>query len=418
MLRRRNSSFGLASVNQTPFALTTATTILLFSLIGPVSSCPDGCACVINDHVICNSGGLSSIPSNIPSATQYISLNDNPIQNLSSDSFRGLPQLKFIYIEKSNISQISPYAFRGLPVNYMEEIALLKNPLDHLASYSLASLKGVSRIDLSYNRISVIQANAFHGCENVREISLIGNPLKVIESNAFTNLNHVQFFHLPKGISVIEKDAFNGLQHVQMLRLDNMTANELGPFTFRGLTNVGSLEIRGSHVGVIRKNAFSGLKIVDHLGIDHCSLEKVEKDAFVGLQNVSDFFINANVIDSVENHAFWGLETTKDQAIKRLNFTENHIPCDCQLHYVVENFEKSAPDFISHNYCHFPKETKGLLVSHIQLELLDECPSETPVIQPSIIDHSQPEEEEEEEEEGNPDFHHSINKKMFGAGHF
>ncbi|GAB6029294.1 hypothetical protein CHUAL_005059 [Chamberlinius hualienensis] len=329
--------------------------------------CPVGCACVIGGQVICNYGGLTEVPENLPSTTRHLSLNENHIGELRADAFQELIEIQSIHLDNNNITTIAPYSFRG--VKDADEITLQNNPLDHLPSYSFSDMDNVGRVYLSYNRISSIHANAFYGSKNIREISLIGNPLKRIESHAFSGLQHIRFFYFPKGLTTIESDAFNGLANVGMLRLENVTTATIQSYAFRGLTNVSGIEIRSSLVGTIEAEAFGGLKNVDHLGFNHNRIGLIQSNAFEGMHRLINLVFEDNIVDEINQDSL-------DDIIKakRLSFTNNQLPCDCQLKYLQKVFLKLEDDEV--NYCNFPAEAIGNQTADFNLDEIEIC--ETP----------------------------------------
>lgn len=325
--------------------------------------------------MICNQGGLDAIPDDLPATTKYLSLGENGIREVAIDAFQGLRHLKSVRLDNNSITAVARFAFRGL--NDVDEISLQKNPLDHLGSYSFAELRHVARLYLGYNRIATIDANAFYDSNNIRELSLVGNPLTVIRSNAFANLVGVQFFYFPTGIRRIESNAFKGLKDVGMLRLERMDMTEMESRTFFGLSGVAGLEIRGSQIGVIAGGAFEGLSGVDYLNVEANTVGEIRKNAFKGIRQVGVLTMLKNAIETVDDGALQGLaEAAKGN---RINFTDNHVSCDCRLRGLARELAKMAPDFADNNYCQFPEDLAGERASVVDIDELSDCPTASPL---------------------------------------
>lgn len=57
----------------------------------------------------------------------------------------------------------------------MEELSLQNNPLTVLASYSFSGLQHIQFLNLGYNRIQSIEANAFAGTYHESSLEVISN---------------------------------------------------------------------------------------------------------------------------------------------------------------------------------------------------------------------------------------------------
>ncbi|XP_008203591.2 leucine-rich repeat-containing protein 70 isoform X1 [Nasonia vitripennis] len=329
--------------------------------------CIPQCMCLSNTQILCNTGGLRDIPTSLPSNLEELSLSKNEFGTIRNDAFSQLRHLKKLYLDGNVIQEIRPFAFRGL--NKLLALSIQYTPLSYIGEFSFAALQNVSGIVLSHNKIAHIKANAFAGSSHIGIIVLSNNPLKSIHSHAFSGLTYVGHLVLPGGIKSIEPDAFNGLEQVGQLKMTFMDLEGVKPYTFRGLKNVNHLLIQTSDLGVIHKDAFFGLEHIDQLNIVSNKIDAIEE-----FHLASNFSIN--VLHFHKNHV---LKAPKygdaSFRVNRISTEENHFPCDCQIHLVLESdfVNGSVDEFRRHNFCISTAEFNGKPMSVVDLESIASC---------------------------------------------
>jgi Leucine-rich repeat (LRR) protein len=320
--------------------------------------------------VLCNTGGLTEIPiKSLPSTVEHLSLSKNHFPVIKSDAFAGLRGLKKLSLDANNISVIKPFAFRGLP--RLRELSIQHTPLTTVAQFSFAGLQNITTILLGYNRIQRVEGYAFAGTSNVRLLYLKYNPLHRLESSAFSGLSNVERLLFPSGIRVVEPDAFTGLDTVGYLQLAFMDLPYLKPFTFRGLSHVHILGIHDSDLGVIRPGAFEGMTQIGVLSLKNNKIDAIQELSLRPANRIK-------VLTFRGNHL---LETPRSgaviiQGVEELNVIDNHFPCDCRIHTLLDSplaNDTTGIDFRSKNYCISPLEVNGKAMSDLDLDSIGRC---------------------------------------------
>ncbi|XP_035984866.1 toll-like receptor 5 [Fundulus heteroclitus] len=177
-------------------------------------------------------------------------------------------------------------AFNGLDISSsgmnLEKLTLFfrairGTPIAHLkCSGSLGK-------DFSYKNIEDPDKDTFQGLENssVNNFDLSGNRIFALKTGVFRALKDAKMIDVSRNkINVIEKNAFIGLQ-TNLLRL-NLSSNLLGEIlsqTFSGLTELLILDLSNNHIGVLEHNAFRGLPQLQHLYLTGNSLRHMESPA-------------------------------------------------------------------------------------------------------------------------------------------
>jgi Leucine-rich repeat (LRR) protein len=277
--------------------------------------------------------------------------------------------LKKLSLDGNNISVIKPFAFRGLP--RLRELSIQHTPLTTVAQFSFAGLQNISTIALGYNRIQRVEGYAFAGTSNVRWLLLTNNPLHRVDSSAFSGLSNVERLIVPSGIRSVEPDAFTGLDTVGLLKLAFMDLSSLKAFTFRGLSHVHVLAILDSDLGIIRAGAFEGMTQIGILNLKNNKIDAIQE---LNLRP-------ANRIKIIHFHGNHLLETplpgaVSIQGVQELNVIENHFPCDCHIHTLLDSplaNDTTGIDFRSKNYCISPLEVNGKPISDLDLDSIGRC---------------------------------------------
>ena len=71
-------------------------------------------------EVLCNGGGLTQIPDDLPTSVEHLSLTKNKISELPTDAFRRFKRLRKLYLDGNAITSIKQFAFRGL--SHLQEV--------------------------------------------------------------------------------------------------------------------------------------------------------------------------------------------------------------------------------------------------------------------------------------------------------
>lgn len=158
-------------------------------------------------------------------------------------------------------------------------------------------------------------------------------------------------------------------QEVNLMKLTYMDLTGLMPFTFRGLLNVTSLCIQDSDLGVVQRDAFTGMRYVDKLIILNNKIDAIE-----GLHLTIETAVN--ILRLHGNHILRAPH--KGDAIfnvRELSARENHFPCDCQIHLILESdfANGSISAFRQNNYCISPIEYNGKPMSAVDSDSIARC---------------------------------------------
>uniref|UniRef100_A0A224YXI4 Peroxidase n=1 Tax=Rhipicephalus zambeziensis TaxID=60191 RepID=A0A224YXI4_9ACAR len=124
-------------------------------------------------------------------------------------------------------------------------------------------------LDLRFNNIQRIPANAFQNLPNLDALMLDNNQLQIIENQAFEKLRNLRHLFLSKNrIRSIEDDAFSGLHQLEQLSLQENELGEIAEAPFRILLSLERLHLNDNHIRTVQKGALQNLRQLRRLRLD------------------------------------------------------------------------------------------------------------------------------------------------------
>ncbi|XP_078093354.1 leucine-rich repeat-containing protein 4C [Mustelus asterias] len=165
---------------------------------------------------------LTTVPSG---AFEYLSklrelwLRNNPIESIPSYAFNRVPSLRRLDLgELKKLEYISDAAFEGL-IN----LRYLNLGMCNLVEIpNLTPLIKLEELELSGNRLEVIQPGSFQGLTNLRKLWLMHAQIQLIERNAFDDLQSLEELNLShNNLTSLPHDLFTPLHRLERVHLNH-----------------------------------------------------------------------------------------------------------------------------------------------------------------------------------------------------
>ncbi|KAM9845979.1 amphoterin-induced protein 2-like [Aulostomus maculatus] len=157
-----------------------AALLLSLCLVFPLSvaTCPPYCLCA-SDIISCSGRNLSTLPSDLPSYATRLDLSHNTLTVLPADWIsKPFDRLAALVLGRNCISQIEPNTFIVTP--HLLHLDLSSNRLTVLNSSIFTWLKELKELLLFGNQIVQINHGAFSGLQNLLKLYLSGNRLTAL----------------------------------------------------------------------------------------------------------------------------------------------------------------------------------------------------------------------------------------------
>ncbi|CAL4067119.1 unnamed protein product, partial [Meganyctiphanes norvegica] len=257
--------------------------------------------------------GLSSLVS--------LDLSNNELVALPEDAFIHIPSLMYLLARNNSLSVLAPGLFSQL--SHLVELDLSHNDLqsEWLTSSIFQGLIRLMRLDLSYNKISHLNAQVFRDLYTVQVLQFSHNNLKTIPAAAFsacTNLHRLDlsFNHL----TMISDRTFQGLNVLSHLALDNNSIDEITPNGLNNLTILKDLNLNGNKLTSFPE-AIVHLKYLETLDLGENLIRTLNRIPVKGLDKLYGLRLTGNIIKgNISKNTFLDIPN-----LKVLNLAKNEI---------------------------------------------------------------------------------------------
>ncbi|XP_019697372.2 uncharacterized protein LOC109503934 isoform X1 [Harpegnathos saltator] len=285
-------------------------------------------------------------------------INNSTIGVLRNGSFAAL-KINNIQLSGCHIGTIEPEAFKGQE-NHLRSLNLKDNELAEIPSINLKSLRNLTVLDLSMNRITRVNENAFAGTKLItlklsdNEVTLAAGSFRGLERTLKNlNLKGTRQKKVP--------DALRGLSTLAFLDLSQNSIRELpgtsGTKAFEGLDSLTGLNLERNLIQSIGPDAFFGIKnTLSSLSLLNNLIPDFPTAAINSVYDLRVLDIGFNLITELPVNAFQRnpsitllaidgnpLSTVPEEALARLNGTLRGLSlggrfliCDCRLRWIVE----------------------------------------------------------------------------------
>nr|XP_036874996.1 leucine-rich repeats and immunoglobulin-like domains protein 1 isoform X2 [Manis javanica] len=334
-----------------------------------------------------------------------LNLASNRIGTLESGAFDGLSRsLVMLRLSKNRITQLPVKAFK-LP--RLTQLDLSRNRIRLIEGLTFQGLDSLEVLKLQRNNISKLTDGAFWGLSKMHVLHLEYNSLVEVNSGSLYGLTALHQFHLSNNsISRINRDGWSFCQKLHELVLSFNNLTRLDEESLADLSSLSILRLSHNAISHVAEGAFKGLKSLRVLDLDHNEISGTIEDtsgAFTGLESLSKLTLFENKIKSVAKRAFSGLEGLEhlnlggnairsvqfDAFVKMKNLRELHISsdsllCDCQLKWLPPWLLGRMLHVFVTATCAHPEALKGQSIFSVPPEsfVCDDLPKPQIITQP------------------------------------
>ena len=231
------------------------------SLVALQSSCLCGLSPQLQLSVQCTDTNFDILSTALSqyardAAIDLVYINNSDVSQLADNSFRGL-KISNLQINNAKLSKISANAFRGLE-DTLQGLNLADNDLSEIPVETLRTLRLLTSLDLTNNRIQYVPNNAFVTIR-LKTLKLSDNNLTLAEG-AFNgleqslknvNLKGCHLKEVPKALSKLAGLAF--------LDLAQNTIRDLGSGELAGLASLTALNLERNVIQTLKPDVFYGV---------------------------------------------------------------------------------------------------------------------------------------------------------------
>lgn len=295
--------------------------------------CPISCSC-LGTFVDCSKRKLNHVPNPLPIWCETLDLSENSIDEILPGSFRGLVNLKKLYLTKNQLKFVSSNLFSDIQVpntltihkchtpqlqeikfdnNLFNEFPHLiglenlttinfnHNNIDSLVNASTDWYPNLQTIELNSNKVSNIPSGFFSNSSKITHLYLTNNRIVTFDKGAFDNLTSLEVLKLTKNrIIALPKELLRNLRNLKELDLTRNKMTSIEGLTFNGLESLHTLKLRRNDLLNLYDGSFWGLNNIQYLHLDHNNLSLVRKGWLYGLTSLKMLSLSHNQISEVD----------------------------------------------------------------------------------------------------------------------
>ena len=166
--------------------------VLLFATTSGQDECPDMCVCQ-DTHVTCS--GLNQVPSSLPIHTTHLDLNHNRIHTLDIGKVASLYQLEHLNLSYNRLQVIEPLSLSNCTL--LVSIDLSHNHLVDLPTDLVRGLTQLRHLNLSHNTLRFDKPFYQNDIEcHLKSLDLSHNDMRDLKDNVFHLFSTVENFIL------------------------------------------------------------------------------------------------------------------------------------------------------------------------------------------------------------------------------
>ncbi|XP_008561795.1 PREDICTED: toll-like receptor 3 [Galeopterus variegatus] len=242
---------------------------------------------------------------------EYLNMEDNDIPDIKSNMFTGLINLKYLSLSNSftSLRTLTNETFLSLAGSPLHTLNLTKNKISKIESGAFSWLGHLKTLDLGLNEIGQeLTGQEWRGLENIFEIYLSYNKYLQLTSSSFALVPSLQRL---------------------MLRRVALTNVDSSPSPFHPLHNLIILDLSNNNIANINDEMLEGLKKLEILDLQHNNLARLWKHAnpggpvyfLKGLSHLHILNLESNGFDEIPAEVFKDLSELKsiDLGLNNLN---------------------------------------------------------------------------------------------------
>ncbi len=150
---------------------------------------------------------------------------------------------------------------------------------------------------MSYNVIHTIESNTFLGMVQLKQMCLNNNQITILKDSAFKILNTtLEYLDLSfNRLEIIDKNNFKSLFLLSELKLNDNLIRAIVDNSFEKLSLLKSLDLSHNRLTSIRKQTFSGLRQIEIINLEYNHIYEFNIDTLESLNNLKELNLKNNL---------------------------------------------------------------------------------------------------------------------------
>ncbi|XP_076622145.1 leucine-rich repeat-containing G protein-coupled receptor 3 [Colletes latitarsis] len=268
--------------------------------------------------------GYFEIPQNLSSQTTAITLYDSSIKRVPRDAFARYPEIRILYLDGTDISEIEIGAFRHLKKLYW--LMLENNKISELLPGHFTDLNNLESLKANKNRITVADFSDLKGSDILTFIDLSENLLtsKTLKLPYLPALNEIYLDE--NKFDAIPDTLFVGCPTLRLLSMQKNAIRTIEEETFRNLEQLEELNLAYNEITTVPLNVFQPLKNLTKLELGYNNLHNLPMAVLNPLRKLHSLDLEGINLDTLKKNAFDVFRELEDVYFKKFHYCATFAP--------------------------------------------------------------------------------------------
>ena len=220
------------------------------------------------------------------------------VGHLKIGDLAGLTGVKYLHLDNSGLSSLSPGVFDGL--GSLKSLYLSYNQISSLPPGIFDGLGSLEDLYLSDNQISSLPPGIFDGLGSLEQLDLDNNRLSSLPPGVFDELGSLRWLYLSNsGLSSLSPGVFDELGSLRSLDLSNNRLSSLPPGVFDELGSLWELQLNGNYLGTLPPGIFDELGSLERLHWGNNGVSSLPPGIFDELGSLYWLYLSNNGLSSL-----------------------------------------------------------------------------------------------------------------------
>ncbi|XP_071852348.1 uncharacterized protein [Apostichopus japonicus] len=245
--------------------------------------------------VNCSSLGLTLPPSNFPSKTNTLLLNENNLTALPEPLFSDMISLQNLLLNQNNLTALPEHIFSDLIS--LQYLNLGENKLGSLPMHIFSNLSKLERLYLDNNKLGSLQMHIFSNLSSLEELLLSDNNLTTLPEHIFSDLISLQLLFLDSNkLGYLPMHIFSNLSNLDELLLNQNNLTALPEHMFASQTRLWELDLSNNKLASLPENIFFNQTRLWKLDLSFNYLTVMPDQIFADLSILRELYLHGNRI--------------------------------------------------------------------------------------------------------------------------
>ncbi|KRT80569.1 hypothetical protein AMK59_7610 [Oryctes borbonicus] len=237
---------------------------------------------------------------------------------LSIPDLKRMRHLRTLSLSKISHSDLAPDLFQDFGRD-VEELSINFADLKSIKNHAFQHIRSLKRLDLSENRISLIESNAFEDVAFSLTTLLLSHAfapsLQELPLDPFKYLVNLEELDVSNNkLKSLADTSFHFLKKLKILEMQDNVIENLLKGTFQGdiHSKLEAIYFSFNNIKSIQQHTFVDLTSLEQLHLDDNRIENLERRAFMNLGNLKRLNLKGNRISTISYEAFQNLPELED----------------------------------------------------------------------------------------------------------